>query len=311
MPRGNDDTNGPTDLYGYIPSKTIAVIFLGLFLITTFTHLFQAIKYRHGYKFMLLTAVLCGVIELLGWSGRIWSAFNSVIVTPYQIQISCTIIAPTPLLAANFVIFGRIIRKLGAGYSRLRPRLYTIIFACSDVISLVVQAFGAGLASSASTHAGSQTGSNIMLAGIVFQLMIIVLYATCLAEFVMRYRKHRPAPGKNVQEKRSEVNAPGAQDAGDQRGEMTPQVMTMIVVLCLTTTLLFIRAVYRVAELADGWSGRIIRTQVYFNVLDATMVIIVMYATNIFHPGRLLAEPVRGPVDHFDSNAQSSETESV
>lgn len=88
------------------------------------------------------------------------------------------------------------------------------------------------------------------------------------------------------------------------------------------------RAVYRVAELADGWTGRIIRTQVYFSesiptlpssilteglvdVLDATMVVIVMFATNIFHPGRLLATEAQRPEDRLEANAQSSETESV
>ena len=33
------------------------------------------------------------------------------------------IVAPTPLLAANFVMMGRIVRRLGVKYSRLSPRL--------------------------------------------------------------------------------------------------------------------------------------------------------------------------------------------
>jgi hypothetical protein len=35
--------------------------------------------------------------------------------------------------------------------------------------------------------------------------------------------------------------------------------------LMFNTTCLFICAVYRVIELSDGWSGRIIHTQVYFS----------------------------------------------
>ena len=37
-------------------------------------------------------------------------------------RISCTIIAPTPLVAANFVILGMIINKLGDHYSRLSTK---------------------------------------------------------------------------------------------------------------------------------------------------------------------------------------------
>lgn len=38
-------------------------------------------------------------------------------------RITMTIIAPTPLVAANFVILGRIIGILGTQYSRLGPKL--------------------------------------------------------------------------------------------------------------------------------------------------------------------------------------------
>jgi len=55
------------------------------------------------------------------------------------------VIAPTPLVAANFILLGRIIRRLGPQYSRLTPRRYTIIFVSCDIISLLVQAMGGGI----------------------------------------------------------------------------------------------------------------------------------------------------------------------
>ena len=103
-------------------------------------------------------------------------------------RITATIIAPTPLVAANLCVFsasysclrssgwvcsiilGRIIGKLGSRYSRLSPKwctyiiLYyamsafpyrlsspidTIIFSCCDLVSLVVQAVGGATASTA------------------------------------------------------------------------------------------------------------------------------------------------------------------
>ena len=62
----------------------------------------------------------------------IYSIYNSVsravvisivaAIDRRSFRISCTIIAPTPLVAANFVILGMIIDKLGDHYSRLSTK---------------------------------------------------------------------------------------------------------------------------------------------------------------------------------------------
>lgn len=39
-----------------------------------------------------------------------------------EFRITTTIISPTPLLAANFMIFARLTGSLGTQYSRLSPR---------------------------------------------------------------------------------------------------------------------------------------------------------------------------------------------
>lgn len=92
--------------------------------------------------------------EIIGWSGRLWSSHSPLALNPYLMQcvpllslsfyalwaswmmtngcvlwvlcrITTTIIAPTPLVAANFVILGKIIAMLGTQYSRLGPTLCT------------------------------------------------------------------------------------------------------------------------------------------------------------------------------------------
>lgn len=86
---------------------------------------------------MLPTAVLANIAEVIGWSARLWSSKNPPLIDPFLIQwvpssvpksllsthpyprISTTIIAPTPLVAANFVILGQLIARLGPQYSRL------------------------------------------------------------------------------------------------------------------------------------------------------------------------------------------------
>lgn len=270
------DDNVADSLYNYIPTEWICIMFVALFGVSTFIHVCQTFRYRMWWLFP--TVVLCGLAECLGWGARLWSSQNPPLLTPYLIQISATIIAPTPLVAANFVILGRIIGKLGSRYSRLSPMWYTIIFCSCDLVSLAIQAFGGATASTALlNHNDPAHGGHIMLGGIGFQLMSITVYATCAAEFFVRFWNDKPVRGSHK--------------FGEGRtARIDTQMKIMIIGLTFNTTCLFIRAVYRTIELADGWSGRIISTQLYFNVLDGAMITLAIYTLNFIHPGIFLYE---------------------
>jgi hypothetical protein len=228
---------------------------------------------------LLPTVCLCGFLEILGWSARLWSSISPFIVTPFQIQITCTIIAPTPFIAANFIILGKIVQQLGPAYSRLSPKWYSIIFCTCDFISLVVQAVGGGMAATAADPKGANLGANIMLSGIVFQLVVIVTYSFCGIEYYLRYSKNLPIASRSDKEADSDTIV---------RGKFTEKLKHMAYAMVFMTTCLFIRAIYRTIELSGGWNGRVISTQVYFNVLDGAMVILAVYTMNLAHPGRLL-----------------------
>lgn len=73
--------------------------------------------------FLLFTAVSAGQFEITGWAARTYSHFYPGKLMPYLIQTVTTINAPTPLVAAYFMILAEIIRRLGPCYSRLRPRM--------------------------------------------------------------------------------------------------------------------------------------------------------------------------------------------
>ncbi|KAK0457343.1 RTA1-like protein, partial [Desarmillaria tabescens] len=260
-----------SSFYGYTPNRTICILFLSLFSVSTIIHVAQAIAYRTWWWFG--TAVLCGILEILGWSARLWSSFNPGLKDPFGMQLTCTILAPTPLLAANFVILEKLIQRLGTEYSRLSPRAYMILFCTCDVISLAVQAFGGGLASSAvSNGTDPEKGGHIMLIGVAFQLAVITVYSILGIEFFARYFMDAP------------IRIPGPDRP---RAELTKNLKCLIAALAFSTVCLFIRAEYRVIELEDGWGGRIITTEVYFNVLDGAMITLAIYTVNLSHPGRI------------------------
>ncbi|KAK0477397.1 RTA1 like protein-domain-containing protein [Armillaria novae-zelandiae] len=274
--------------YGYTPSKGIALTFIILFGISTLTHTAQTIYFRMWWAFP--TIILAGCLEILGWSGRFWSSISPSLSSPFMIQITATIIGPTPLVAANFLILGAIIRILGPAYSRLSPRAYSIVFVSCDIISLVIQGGGGGIASSASDRndlKGAKLGSNVMLAGIVFQLVVITFYAILACEFLVRYTHNRPVATLFARKKRSD-SLVTLSSPNPPRGVLDTKIKIMIFALVFNTLCLFIRSIYRTIELADGWNGRIILTEVYFNVLDGAMVVLAIYTLNFAHPGVLI-----------------------
>ncbi|KAJ7323861.1 RTA1-domain-containing protein [Mycena albidolilacea] len=288
--------SGPIDVedsqYGYIPHEYVAIIFVILFGISTILHIGQATYYRMWW--LLPTACLCGLGELVGWSGRLWSSFSPSFSDPYMMQITSTIISPTPLIAVNFILLSWIVTRLGPCYARLTPIWYTILFLSCDILALVIQGAGGGIASSANTLSGANLGANIMLAGIVFQFAAIITYSALAADFLRRYHVDRPVRG-------------GSAD----RGTMDTKLKAMIAALAFSTLVLFIRSIYRIIELSTGWHGRIIETEVYFNVLDGGMVILAIFTMNFAHPGRLLGSRRDAYATKISTPSQGSSTETV
>ncbi|KAI0741783.1 RTA1-domain-containing protein [Daedaleopsis nitida] len=273
--------------YGYIPTEWVCIFMVVVFAISSVLHLAQTIKSRLWW--LLGTATLAGLLEVLGWSGRLWNSKNPRDITPFMIQIIATIIAPTPLIAANFIILGEIIRRLGQQFSRLQAKWYTIIFLCCDVIALFVQAAGGAKASIAvQNNKNAQPGGHIMLGGIVFQLIAFCTYLFLAAEFLLRYHYDKPFSRAGVASSR-------------KRCTLDRGVKFMIGGLALDALWILIRSVYRTVELADGWLGRIIATETYFNVLDGLMIVFAMFTLNVFHPGFLLGKAKTWNRSAYDS----------
>ncbi|KAG9021374.1 hypothetical protein FRB95_002308 [Tulasnella sp. JGI-2019a] len=150
-------------------------MFIVLFSLFGLTHLGQAIYYRIWW--LVPTVVLCAFAELLGWAGRYWSSQNYRALTPFLMQICCTIMAPF-MAAGMFFILGMITNRVGQEYSRLRPKVFSIISNSFDIFSLVIQAIGAALHEMNKYH-----GDRI----VAISLAVIVA-----VEFLVRYLWDKP-----------------------------------------------------------------------------------------------------------------------
>lgn len=186
----------------------------------------------------------------------------------YRYLVPLTI-APAFLASSLYLCLCRIIIFHGQQISRFSPRTYAITFMTNDFISLVLQGAGGGLAATANNNSESETGRNIMIAGVVFQVVSLLIFMGLWMEFLLRLcRSSSSAKDQRFAELRDAKRFAWFQYA-----------------LSAAVVLVFVRSVYRVAELQQGFNGPIANNQVSFMILEGPMIFLAVLVMTVLHPG--------------------------
>lgn len=189
--------------------------------------------------------------------------------TGFMIQICCLIISPAFVSAGIYLTLKHIVIGFGEDWSRLKPVWYTRIFITGDIISLVLQGAGGGLASSGDPGTIIQdVGTNLMIAGVVFQVVILAIFGYFLGEYTLRtYRR---------------------------RDKLTHSAMVLwhkssfryfMIAVIIAYTGIFVRSVYRIPELTGGWRSELMRNEIEFLILEGVMIVIAVGVLTVCHPG--------------------------
>ena len=192
----------------------------------------------------------------------------------FNIQICCIIIAPAFIAAGVYLNLKHIVLEVGSSFSRLRPKLYTWIFILCDLFSLILQGSGGGIAATANDGSSLQnTGNDLMMAGIVWQVITLLAFGTLVSDYALRVRKNR---------------ANLAPSAVALMGTLRWKLFNGSLFLAFIT--IFTRCVFRIAEMANGWGNSIMKDETDFIVLDGVMIAIAVLCLTIFHPGYAFPE---------------------
>ena len=182
-------------------------------------------------------------------------------------QITTLILAPTFFTAGIYIILGRLITVFGPSTSPISSNMYLWIFCTCDIVSLVVQAIGGAMAAEAVASdppRSSSTGTNIMVAGIVFQMFSVTIFAILFVIFLKRVlRNKRLGVGKHIGKKTA----------------------WLIYASTFCTVMIYVRSIYRTIELAQGWTGYLITHEGYFLGLDGALMFLAVAVFNVVHPG--------------------------
>ncbi|KAK8121819.1 RTA1 like protein-domain-containing protein [Apiospora sp. TS-2023a] len=249
--------------YGYRPSLAAGVTFSVLFALALFAHTFQAVRWRRWASILLAMGALT---ELIGWAGRTWSYACPYNANAYLMQIVTLIIAPVFVTGALYVLLGMFIELAGRGSSVLSPRMYAVVFLTCDVVSLVIQAVGGAMASSASSNLeDAWPGTRIMIGGVVFQMVAMTAFALLAVDFVRR------CSGMGEMARLSRAQRP------------------VLVAMFVSLVAVYARSIFRTVELAEGWSGYLMLHERYFLALDGALMVLAVGIFVLFDPTRAFA----------------------
>ncbi|KAH8593082.1 RTA1 like protein-domain-containing protein [Bisporella sp. PMI_857] len=251
----------------YLPTLAGNAVYATVFGLLLIVQLRLGIKYK---TWGFAVGMICGLLlEVVGYAGRIMLHDNPFDFNNFIIYLVPLTIAPAFLTGALYLCLSRIIIVYGQQISRFSPRTYAITFMTSDFISLVLQGTGGGLAATADNNSGSETGRAIMVAGVVFQVVSLLIFMGLWLEFIFRLRR----------------TSESAKDVRFLELKVTKKFTWFQYALGAAVVLIFIRSVYRVAELQQGFSGPIANDEAYFMILEGPMIFLAVLATTVLHPG--------------------------
>ncbi|KIW60045.1 hypothetical protein PV05_00295 [Exophiala xenobiotica] len=250
----------------YIPTLPGNAAYAGVFVALLVLHIFFGVKFR---TWSFLVGMTCGnILEVAGYGGRILLHHNVFEKNYFIINLVGLTIGPAFLSASIYLCLARIIYIFGEKLSLLRPRVITYIFMACDSVSLVLQSAGGAITSMADDEASNQRGVDIMIAGLWSQVASLSIFMLLCAHFAWcTVRNPHKINGETI---------------------VLRSTVKFKCFLIVATITIQIRSAFRLAELQDGFDGKLANNELLFMIFEGPMIIIAVAGLTIFHPGLVI-----------------------
>lgn len=257
-------------IYGYYPSLGANAFFTAWFALLFIPNIVFGIYYK-AWTYMLALGLGCA-IEAIGYGGRIMLHSNPFSNAGFEMQICCLILGPAFNSAAIYLTMKHVALTFGPEYSSIKPKFYTWIFITGDLISLVLQAIGGGMAATADDNKVQRdTGTDIMITGICWQVVTLIVFGTVIVHYA--FKRRRAARSGHP------LSAQATAVLHDRKFKL------FIFGVSSAFVAVFIRCIYRIPELAAGWASSIMRDEPSYIALEGCMIAYATLVQTIFHPG--------------------------
>lgn len=141
-------------------------------------------------------------------------------------------------------------------------KLFWIGFIICDAVSIAIQTVGGVKISESKNYAQLRHGASVARSGIIFQFSNTVFFIVLLVVTMVVLRIKRIALTSVVK-------------------------WPVICAMCVSTLMVLLRNGYRIVELSEGWTGRLMRTELYLIGLDMVPIALAIGIFLIFPPALL------------------------
>ncbi|KAI1393992.1 RTA1-domain-containing protein [Hypoxylon trugodes] len=236
------------------------------------------------------------ILEFAGYVARVLLHANPWNSSAFQTQICAIILAPTLICISIYLTLKHITLSLNPSLSRLRPRLYPLIFVPADVSCLILQAIGGSLAASAGYDNPNLllSGDRVIIAGIALQSAVLGFFGVMCVDYWLRIRKWV---------KGGQADAQALATWNDRRFRM------FVYAVAGAYAGILIRCIYRIAEMAGGWGNPIMQDEPSFVVLEGFCIVIPVILLTFFPPGFLFPAMAQREAQRFRRKKGSVATE--
>lgn len=136
---------------------------------------------------------------------------------PLNRYLVCLTVAPAFISAVIYLCFYRITIVYDRSLLRIKPRTFAITFITSDILCLVLQAAGGAITAmsggtSEQAAASRNAGINVMIAGLVLQVVSLLVFLGCALDFMRRATRKGLVP------------AAAAMQSGRWKGFLTSEI---------------------------------------------------------------------------------------
>ncbi|KAF3760829.1 hypothetical protein M406DRAFT_231054, partial [Cryphonectria parasitica EP155] len=247
-----------------LPSLTGVVVILAafaLFAVVTFWELTRS--KTTTYSLILITGL---ALDILGYVGTLLLRSDLASKTYFLVFLLGTTMGPTLITAAIYTVLPHIMALYGSDVSiGLSPGWIVCFLFLLDISTLFLQALGSAFA--AEGFDKIEEGTNFIVAGLILQIMSILVFFGVYLCFMFRVAQSR-------------------QFLDPRFSYVYLSLKFKTTMLCLNLSLLFIlvRTVARIVQFSSGLSSSLSQSQFYLPVLDGGLVLLAVFLLTIAHP---------------------------
>lgn len=247
-------------------------------------------------------------LEVGGYIARTLAHSDPCQMNDFLVQIIFLTIAPAFFMAGVYILLAKFTVIYGCQTSRLQPLHYSYIFASCDLLSIVLQGIGGGMAAVAlNDDADTDPGTHVMVAGMAVQVASMSLFFLLCADFMWRiHKREQRARELNPTLSGMEIDTLLFEPKYQHIRTANPKYFRLsIVSIGITSGLIYIRCVYRLAELSQGWTGYLISHEAYFLIFEALIVFLGTFTLTVFHPGFVFGRDAHIPIKGLNKTPTS------